>query len=426
MEGQVPYQASGFYFAAVVVQERRQEEQTVNIAFMVPIILEIEGRPVRQNIVLEDTGMEFIQSKPDKPATTEASMKIANQGLTFSRIRGRVQIFAQRQNRLILVSNANIRELSIMPGVTLDLTADLKRRLPSGRYELIGELFVDGRRRKPLKKEIDFTGDPKVDILAVDTSLILEPPELFITSLPGAMRSSVIALQNASSDMVVVETGSAIPENLRGVAIGQITGDQLTCADWIRISPSTFRIKGGAKQNVRVVTKIPKDKNKFPNYYGLLKLTAKYPDGQSAGETESLVCLSNKTARTVYQVKITKFSLAQAEKNIYLVKARLANTGNIHFQPACNTVLETLQGIKTGSAELNGEAGLMLPMAVRDFSGEIDFSKIEPGDYRLVTTVQMTKDLFIQDTTGIKVKEEQGGKIVTTIKIENKKTDKNS
>jgi P pilus assembly chaperone PapD len=295
------------------------------------------------------------------------------------------------------------------------LPADLNRRLPSGKYKLTATLSVDGRRVKPLEKEIDFTGDPAVTKLAVDTALTLDPPEMTIAGAPGAMRTAVLKVENASDDEVNIEAASLVPPSLRGVALGELKGDDLSCAAWLEVSPAKFTLRAGGKQNVRVIAKMPKAENMQANYYGLVSLRAMYADGQGAGETKTLVCVANKGVEAKPAAQAAKMTLAAAEGAKYAVQARFANTGNTHFTPKCRAVVVTGQGQTVTEIELAGEEGLMLPLETRDFSGVLDFEKVEPGAYVLKVMLDSGPGQGAAQQMLIRVTVEEGLKVVTIV-----------
>ena len=414
----VPPTARGFYTAAVIAQTRPKPGGAgvaIVVRFLIPILVEIQGRPVRQQIQLSDVGMVFQKAREGVPPTTFVNLVVANQGLTYSRIKASVNITRFSEGRWRPVSMANITETGIIPGVTLDLPADLKRRLPSGKYKLTGSLYVDGRRVKPLEKEIEFEGDPGVTKLAVDTALTLDPLELTIAGAPGATRTSVIKVENASDDEVNIEASSATPASLRGVAIGELKGEVLSCAEWVEVSPAKFTLRAGGKQNVRVIAKMPKAEKTYAAYYGLLTLKATYPDGQSAGETTSLVCVTNAKVETKPAAEVMKLALAAGEGSKYVVQAKFGNIGNMHFMPKCSAVLLTGSGQMVQSVALTGEERIMLPLEIRSFSGVIDFEKVEPGTYLVKTVLDYGPGQGAAEQIPISVAVEEGMKVVTII-----------
>ena len=388
----IPHNARGVYFGGIIVRSRPDDPAAqgikVHIAFLIPVIVSIQGRPERQRIDLNDVGMRFREKNEKDPATTLASLGIINQGRTYSRIKGSAGVMRFSDGHWRKVTNAEFKELGILPGVKLDLETDLNRRLPSGKYKLTGTLNVDGRRIKPVEKEIDFVGDPNITKLAVDTAITLDPPIVAVVAAPGANRTAVIKVQNASDDAVNIEAVSAVPPVLRGVALGDLKGEDLTCAEWVKVSPAKFTLRAGGRQNIGLTVKMPSTANQHSNYYALLGLQANYPDGQSAGETTTLISVENKGIKANPAAQVIKTTLAGEEPSKYIIRAKFGNVGDVHFTPKCTAVVTTAPGARVVEADMSGETSIMLPLETRDFSGVLDFSKVNPGTYFLKTSIE--------------------------------------
>jgi len=417
-----PPGARGFYCAGLIARTRPPpgvKGIAIVVRFLIPVLVEIQGRPVRQKIELADLGMEFREKSEEKPATTLVRVGIANEGRTYSRIKGGVKVMRFWEGHWRNVTAAPIKEVGILPGVNLNLETDIERCLPSGKYKLMGTLYVDGRRIRPLEKEIEFVGDPTVTRVAVDTALVLEPPELSISGAPGATRTSVIKVENASEDAVNIEAASVMPPVLRGVAFGDLKGDELTCAEWVKVSPAKFTLRAGGKQNIRVIAQMPKADpdatSGHANYYGLLTLRAAYPDGQGAGETTTLVCVENKKVEAEPAAQGMALTLAAEEPSKYIVQAKFANTGNVHFTPKCRATLSTGIGAAVAETVLSSEAGLMLPLEVRGFSGVLDFTNVEVGTYLLKAMLEYAPGKAAAKQIPIRVSLEEGNKVVTIV-----------
>jgi hypothetical protein len=345
---------------------------------------------MRQKIELSGLGMEFREPTTEQPATTLVSMGITNNGGTYSRLKGAstVKYFSGEHWRNI--TTAEFKEVGIIPGVELNLKSDIGRSLPSGKYKVAGTLYVDGSRVKPLEKEIDFAGDPGITRAAVDAALDLNPTELSIkNALPGATRTAVIKVENASDDTVNVTTDMAIPAVLKGVAFGELKGEDLACAEWVKVTPEKFTLRGGARQNLRITAKMPDSELTQANYYALLGLRAGYLDGQSAGVTTALICVGNKNVEARPAASPMKLTIAAMQESSYVVVGRFGNVGNAHyFIPKCRATVTTAAGASVTGVLLSGKAGVMLPLEVRDFSGIIDFSKLAAGTYRLTAILE--------------------------------------
>ncbi|MCY2924368.1 MAG: hypothetical protein NT031_02850, partial [Planctomycetota bacterium] len=152
------------------------------------------------------------------------------------------------------------------------------------------------------------------------------------------------------------------------------------------------------------------------NYYGQVTLRATYPDGQGGGETKALVCVANKGVEAKSAAQATKMILVATEGAKYAVQARFANIGNLHFNPKCQAAVVTGQGQSVTEIELAGEEGPMLPLGTRDFSGVLDFEKVEPGEYVLKIVMDCGSGKGAAGQLSLRVSVEEGRKVVTIIK----------
>jgi len=419
----VPRGARGYYVAGIIAQTRPPKDAkgiAIVVRFLIPILVEIQGRPVRQKIELTDVGMLHKEATQERPPTTLVTLGVTNRGRTYSRVKGQVKLEYLSKDRWRPVARTEYKELGILPGVVLSLDSDIEKRLPSGKYRLSGLLYVDGRRVKPLVREVDFTGDPEVTRLAVDTALLLEPPQTDLNCVPGSTRTAVIKLENASEDAVTIQAFATIPPSLKGVAFGELKGVDLSCAQWLRVSPAKFTLRGGGKQNVRLIAQMPKDAVTRSNYYGLLVLKASYPDGQSAGTSTSLVNIANAEVEPAPAAQIDELTLAGGDASAYIIRIKTANVGSIHFTPKCRAALLGGTGQIVGQAVLSGEPGIMLPLQTRTFSGEMDFKDVEVGTYSLQASLSFAAGEAATKQILLDVSVEDGQKVVSIVVPEKK------
>lgn len=389
----VPPDARGFYLVGIIVQQKSKPGAggvAIRVRFLVPVLIEILGRPVRHKVNLSDVGMEFREASGEQPATVLVSTGVTNDGGTYSRLKGNVVVRKFLREHWRKIVTAEFKDVSIIPGVKLNLKSDIGRSLPSGKYRVTGTLFVDGRRVKPLEKEITFVGDPSVTRAAADAVLNLQPLVVSIKNAQsGATRSAVIKIENASKDTVNVTTVLDVPPILKNVAFGELKGEDLTCAEWVKVEPEKFTLRGGARQSIRIIAKMPNSELAHARYYTHLDLHARYTDGQSAGKTNALICVENINVEVIHAAQPLKLTIAAMEASKYIVVGRFGNLGNSHFTPKCRAMVRTLTtGATLARLLLSGKAGLMLPLEVRDFSGVHDFSRVNAGTYRLTAILE--------------------------------------
>ena len=403
-----PASARGYYFAGIVAETPIPENATgvvVRVRFLIPLIIEIRGRTVAERIALKDVSMTY-KTDAGTPPTTTAAMTIVNGGQTFSRVRGELTVERQNDKMWRVVTRLPVKERGIIPGVTLKLGDDLKRRLPSGTYRLGADLFVNGRRAAHLEKIVQFVGDPAATV-AYDATLVLQPSAIDMKVVPGATRTTILSIENTGPDPVTIDMGARTPRGLLGVQMGNLVGTALSAEPWTKIEPSSFTLRGNGRQNVRVVSAVPMTGVSYPNYYADLVLDGKYADGQSAGETASTIHLDNAAIKSVPDGAIERVSMSEGDNSKFIAQLRFSNIGNVDFTPSADVSVLTAQGTLVASDTLSGDAGTLLPLGQRTFSGELDFSGVEPGDYSLVATVKIAADNKVTRKYVLTVKTEE-------------------
>jgi hypothetical protein len=392
----VPVDAKGAYFAGLIAETPLPADPqgiVVRVRFLIPLIVEIAGRTVRQQVSLANVEMSRVDAIGATPGSTKASLVIVNEGRTFSRVKGKLSIESRNGDTWRLVTRLDVPERSIIPGVTLQLGDDINRRLPTGTYRLKGELSVDGRRLPQMVKEVEFTGDASADAVAFDTALLLEPLSVSMDVLPGATRTTTVAIANPGPDPIRVSMESVTPLGMLGVEMGQIRGTDLSAQPWTEIRPAEFTIRPGGRQNVRVISRIPEDGVQYPNYYASLVLKGVYPDGQSAGETRSTLHLANVRGESRADAVVDQLSISEGPTPTqYIIQSRIANIGNVHILPLARAFLLTPQGRQTVVTALAGDDGMILPLGKRTYGAEIDLAGVEPGYYALRVTFDLGDD----------------------------------
>jgi len=415
----------GFYSAAIRVRLMNPTEETeigLVFQFLIPVIINIQGRAPRRKVEISDLGMEFQEVTTANPATTMLSMNVENQGGTYSRLRGLLKLWGYFGEHWRLFAEREIRVPGILPGSKLKLTTDIERAMPPGKYQLAGALLVDGRRSGSVKKTIEFAGDPRVTKIAADAALNVEPKEIAINALPGSTRTSMIQVSNASDEAVDVRVALALPAVLRGVAFGpSFKGKDLNCSEWLQILPKKFRLPAYGRQNIQIVATVPNPEMVHPCYYSTMGLFATYPDGQNAGLTTAQICVVNQTSKGAEiqpQIRSTgPLNIANQSGSKYIVSIVYGNYGKIHFTPMlCKAVVINTNNLSMSQERLDAEQmGIMLPFEFRAFSGLIDFFEYPEGIYRIEVGLEYTEGKVATTQLGIEVSIEGEQRVIKAL-----------
>jgi P pilus assembly chaperone PapD len=417
----VPPKAKGFNLAgitATLTPTQAPGAVGIIVRFLVPILVQIRAQALRENVAASDVGITFREESSRLPASTLVSMNVANKGKAYSKIKGSVLVKKRVGMNWRRITEAAFEERKIIPGVEVQLETDIERSLPSGRYLLRGQLYVGGRRAKPLEKEIDFTGDPTVTQTATDAAIEVEPGHISIETEPGATRMMVILVTNASNTEVNINAQPVIPPNLKSVALGELRGETLACQQWIKVTPDNFKLRPNMRQNIRIIATMPNSKLPFANYYASLDLRASYGNGQSAGKKNALVCVHNKNLKSepLSQAMGLTITAEKASRNI--IRATFGNVGNVHFNPKCSATISNEQRKIKAKLSLKGDTSAMFPLELREFSEVVDFSGFEAGTYYVEVFLDYGTGQVARGIMPIRVYVEGIQKIVEIVKPE--------
>jgi hypothetical protein len=77
-------------------------------------------------------------------------------------------------------------------------------------------------------------------------------------------------------------------------------------------------------------------------------------------------------------------------------------------------------GQSAGQITLSGEPGIMLPLATRRFSGEMDFKDVKVGIYQLRASLAFAPGEAATKKILLRVAVENGQKVVTIVKADKK------
>jgi len=422
----VPPGIRGFYTAGILASLKPRPDATdisVILRFLIPILIEVQGRPMRHRIELEDIGMELVKAVGGKLPTTTISMDISNNGGTYSSLKAFAKVRGFWDGHWREVTELEFKGVNIIPGAEFKLRHNFERSLPSGKYRISGVLYVDGRRAKRIEKELNFVGDTSITKVATDAPLDVLPSNVIINCRPGATRAAAIKVRNASDETVNIQTGLALPGNLRGVAFGDLKGDDLDCTEWVKIEPESFTLRSMGQQSIRIIATMPKSAAMHPCYYALLGIFSTYPDGQKGGVTTAHICVTDESISTEPFVHGMKLSPALKGGSQYYIVARFGNFGRIHFTPIRCRAAVVDAADPTGrpravTALSSSKSDIMLPLEVRDFSGIIDFSNVSAGTYRLAAALEYAPGEVATKQIGIRVLPQGQRRIVEVVKLE--------
>ena len=403
----IPPDARGAYAAAVRITtdapptpeatgDTQEAFFAVRFGFLIPLLTEISGRPVQQDIRMGELNLEFDDGLDNegervRDPATRVGMEVLNAGRTYSSLRSEIVVERRSGGTWRTVTRVALPERRILPGLTLELTRQLDRNLPPGEYRLLGNLSVDGRQLPRSEVIVDFEGDPNAGDVVFDTQLLLSPRMLQIEGVAGATRTATVEVENPGEQPLDVSIDISIPEALRGIAMGEIMGEQFSAAGWSQANPGMFQMRPGQRRNIRVVSRLPRGGLDFPHYFADIVLSGTYEDGQSAGQTQSTLRVTVQGVSETTSGVIDRFGIALGERrSSYIVQGRLINTGTVDITPGYSAALISATGSVVRSWRLDGASSRLLPLGSDDFSGEIAIDDVEPGEFFLRISAQLS------------------------------------
>ncbi|MEQ9257994.1 MAG: hypothetical protein RIG84_02730 [Roseovarius sp.] len=403
----VPPNVRGTYTLAVLVSSRPPEEGNlrINVRFLIPVILTINSRPARQNISLEDAAMEalartseaegepFSDELPEE--TTLLRPVISNAGRTFARIRGEFWLdHGSDDGRWRQVKRIELDDQRLLPLATIRPRLDLGQLIPEGRYRIRGELFVDGRRTPPLRKEIEFAGHPGAEELVYEIAMRFEPEVLEVDYQPKAVRATRLVVENPGFDPVDVTLDFKIPQDMAGRSSATVRGQDLSAVPWLEVLPKTFRLRANSSRAVRVMARFPDEDAKYSNYYAEINLAATFLDGQEAGATSGLVEISSPTAGNAPAGDVENVRISElTEPGEYSVALRFTNVGDVLLDPRVTYQILSPEGAQFARGRLASDQETpLVPLGTRTFGGVLTIADLEPGEYAFRTNVQTGAD----------------------------------
>lgn len=426
---EVPGGTRGYYCAALIAQALVQAGEIEGVTtamileFIVPIIINVQGRPMPQDIKLTDVGLEFRPQTMDSTAASVVTLSAKNNGGTYSLLTAYCRVWGKFGGHWRKISDVEYpSDISMIPGAEFTLRKDIGRPLPAGEYKVEGYLAVDGARADQLGRELEFKGDSRIRADAEVKSglaLDLDTRQAIITVAPGQTRSETVQVVNASDDTVTVDVTVGLPEEMEGKVWEDIRGEQFACTDWLQVSPPQFTLQAGQRSNLRLLCKMPASTTQA-NYYAKIRLTAKYPDGQDAGSMDAYVCVTNKSGQQLVRVFGFPVNLAESSPGRYVVTSRFGNFGDTHVQPMCQGILtawgtnEVYRRLVMDSA---GQSGAMLPLETRSFNGILDVASVPQGRYRLTAVLVHDRGEAVQSQTVLEVMDTDEGKAVKQLDV---------
>jgi hypothetical protein len=430
-----PPRMQGHYCAAITAKGLLPSGAAVGynspvaVQYVIPVLIEVLSRALPNEVELTNVGLAFQPLSFTTPAATVATLGVTNKGGTFCRLQGYIRVSNWWGGHWRRITECQFSDIGILPGNKLLLKRDVGKPLPKGKYKLEGFLVVNGVRADQIENQaFEFDGDPRAAQVTGDAALDFDPRELVVDGVPGSLRTAKIQVVNATDDTVNVTADLALPSHLSSLVTTdpntnrRITGEEYGCNNWITIEPSQFQLGPYGRQNLFLKIDIPQTATGLPNYYAVMDLRSKYPDGQPAGTTSGRICLLMKKTSGAPKLVTNSVQISELAPTKYLVFARTTNMGTTHALPSCYAAVLTPTGELRRrvqmSSELYNQVGNQLPLETRNFSGVLDIAGLPAGQYVLGISLETEKYPAEQSQTGLIIKDSNGVKTVESVGVE--------
>lgn len=423
-----PADADGIYgamLAAVVVPPEREPRPneaiiSVQVRFLIPVIVRAFRRPPLEKATVSSVGLRSVAATGPGPDRTEAVLEVASQGTDLVEVEATANLYRMVGERPRRISEISFSRTRLFPGGRLELASNVGQALPAGQYRLAARTTVNGRSMGQIESTVDFEGTAGAGDVRGETELTVWPSSVEAALPPGGVRTVAVRVGNPGAEPLSLTAAFAVPRTLAGRCIGELKGEELSCAQSSSVSPPQVTIAPGRESSLRLTIGVPGDST-HANMYADLLLAARYSDGSPAGEARVPIAVSNPRVKDAPLAVCVGTGLAQTEPGKYSLRADFANVGNVHFRAWARASVRTFAGNLVLGAELEGPQEVLLPMATPTYSGVLDFRGVPAGVYRLAVQYVYGEVSAVQPVTTempIEVTVADGERVVTVIERE--------
>ena len=135
----VPIRTRGFYVAGIIPSIRPRPglltELGVSVRFLVPVFIDVQGRPMRHDVKLKKMELEPVNARKEHPATTNVIMNIDNNGGTRSHLKGFANIKGFLDGHWREITTAEFTAVSIIPGGQIKIKSQHRKDAATGKIQ---------------------------------------------------------------------------------------------------------------------------------------------------------------------------------------------------------------------------------------------------------------------------------------------------
>lgn len=378
----VPRNARGSYFAALLVRDMPQENKKISVVmqFLVPVFVTVGNAQAGPKLTVKELGLSEGQDKDGKTILSTWG-QVHNGGSSLVRLGGNIDIFSEQEGRWRRIHSVEINPRQILPGATVTRSGELNRRLPAGKYKLRSRLTMDDRSLRPMETLYQYTPQES-EAAGQKTSLFEISPEIVtVKTSPGSQRSTVFSIFNSGLAPIDVTF-----KPMRHKGLSDKSAGRYDCSEWIDIVPEKVSVLPGRNRSVRLVLTQPKEPTAIPYHYGTVTATAS-TKGKPTSARNMLVVSEKVRQKGASQIVVSKSNITRKHGSLCTFVSLVANEGTKHGSFGSKARIVDASGLKVVKKLNQVETNrLLLPGEKTLVSFNIDVAGIADGIYSIEFT----------------------------------------
>lgn len=231
-------------------------------------------------------------------------------------------------------------------------------------------------------------------------SIMVSPMRVQHQVQAGANETNVIEIRNEGTEptRIAVHTEDWTMDRKGNVSFSPAGGDPGSCANWLQINPTDFRLDPGQTRQIRYSLTVPAEA-RDGGYRAAIELEGMPP--QQEGAAKRKMTLNGRIVVMAYatvgspeiRAQFQDFQVKAANKGISF-KLTLANQGDVHFRIKKSFItIKNSKGEEVGRVEVPDIP--VLPGATRELEFKKEDLDLPKGSYQAEAILDIGKEDFL-------------------------------
>jgi P pilus assembly chaperone PapD len=232
-------------------------------------------------------------------------------------------------------------------------------------------------------------------------SILVNPIRVEHQVKPGTDETNVIQIRNDGTEptRVAVHAEDWTMDRKGNVSFSPAGGDPYSCANWIQLNPTDFRLDPGQARQIRYSLTVPAEA-KERGYRAAIELDG-IPTQDQGGAAKKRMTFRGRIVVMAYvtvgnpeiRAQFEDFQVTAANKGISF-KLTLANQGDVHFRLKKSWItLKNSMGEEVGRVEVPDIP--VLPGAARELEFKKEDLALAKGSYQAEAILDVGKEDFL-------------------------------